>query len=187
MILELAWDLRGSLPADPGYQLYAAVCGELPAQVHGSDRWAMAVVGEDLRIRCDLELAGAFIEGLRCARLRVGEQMVHLPRAAQAETLQAAPELVAEGVTIKDSIRGTSDMSTDDFGRALARQLADAGVQAGWRIGGQRLGMVRGRLVAGYAVHLRGLDPAGSLRLQARGLGGRLRMGWGWLRPPSDR
>ncbi len=135
-----------------------------------------------------LRLAGSRLD-LGGARVALG-----LPRL---RPLSPAPRLISRLVVIKGFLEEAA------FLEAAKRQLRALGVQAdvelvhrrGSRSVEGRTGArpaspyvrrtvrIRNREVVGYALRVENLDPAGSLLLQARGIGGRRKLGCGIFLP----
>ena len=182
--VELRWDIRGKAPADHGYTLYSAVSHRLSTQVHDDDAWSLAPVDGDFRLRCPLHLAPVFAAILSGEHRVAGDTLV-LSAYPRLVPIEPSPTLHAAGVTIKAGGAGTSDLSEAAFEEALLSRLGALGVMPGrgisYVIGERRRAQIKAQAVFGYEVSFAGLPPAVSLRLQAEGLGGRRKMGWGWF------
>lgn len=191
--VELRWETRGAVPVDHGYTLYSAVSHRLRSEVHDTEGWALApLAGDELRMRCPLALAPVFAGALHRSDLRVAGSVLELDDYPVLVPLQPRASLACTGVTIKAGSLGTSVLTEAEFVAALQSRLEAMGlaaVRSGvsgrrgvvFEVGEAREGRIKGSTVRGYAVRFAGLPDAVSLRLQAEGLGGRRRMGWGWF------
>lgn len=191
--VELVWETQGRVAADHGYLLYSAVSHRLRSEVHDIEGWALAPLADDeLRLRCPLALAPVFAGALKGADLRVGGDILQVDTYPLLVPLEPRAELASTGVTIKAGSLGTSVLSEAEFTAALVSRLEAQGIAAVrsgvytrrgvvFEVGEPREGRVKGAVIRGYAVRFRGLPDAVSLRIQAEGLGGRRRMGWGWF------
>lgn len=191
--VELVWETQGQVPEDHGYLLYSAVSHRLRSEVHDMEGWALApLAGDELRLRCPLMLAPVFAAALKGADLRVGGSLLQVDTHPLLVPLEPRSELASTGVTIKAGSLGTSVLSEAEFTAALVSRLEAQGISAirsgvftrrgvVFEVGEPREGRIKGAVVRGYTVRFRGLPDAVSLRLQAEGLGGRRRMGWGWF------
>jgi CRISPR-associated protein Cas6 len=198
--LELAFPALGrDLPTDHSYALYSALTRVVPAfhdpesglrfsPVVGTPAPGKLLLGpySVLRVRVPdgavaavLPLAGKALD-LNGTPLRLGVPTVR--------PLLPAATLVARLVTVKHAI------TPEAFRPAVQAKLDAMGVsaelelpthRAGPRVGEPRRRVVRiaGDTVVGYAVLLRGLSAADSLRVQECGLGGRTRLGCGFFMP----
>ena len=204
--IELQFPVLGpALPAQHGYDLYAALCRVLP-RLHEPDcPWQVGpifgtpagggVIHLDarrsrltLRLPADdipqaLPLAGQALD-VAGQRVRLG-----VPRV---RALEPVPTLGAKLVALK--VHGTNDPTPEAFLAAVRRQLDGRGVRGeagiplvrqGPHAGRPRRSVLRlkGTRIVGYAVLVQGLTAAESLALQERGVGGRHRMGCGFFVP----
>jgi CRISPR-associated protein Cas6 len=195
LTVELQFPILGpTLPAQHGYDLYAALCKVAP-RLHEADcSWQVGPVfgvpaGSGLiqlvpqrsfvrlRLPSDdipqaLPLAGS--------RVRLG--------VPQVEALKPVPVLGAKLVVLKARCEPGIFLDT------VRRHLAERGVRAevgipltrqGPRAGQPRRSVLRlkGRRIVGYALLVQGLTADESLALQERGVGNRRRMGCGFFVP----
>ena len=130
-------------------------------------------------------------------RLELGEGFVRLGVPAVTPLVPAAT-LAARTVVVKHA-QPKGESAPPDLGRFLdvvRRKLEAAGIAGAvavpFRMTNKRDGRpepcrrvvrVKGKAIVGYAVTVTGLTAADSLRLQAEGLGGRLRLGCGFFLP----
>lgn len=205
--IDLAFVLQSAVVArDHGYSLYGALCRAVPP-LHDA-RWlgvhplSGRPVGDGklsiappsaLRLRLPIEqigavlpLAGRMLE-VAGARLVVGAPSVH--------ALVPAASLDARLVIVKLTDVPTRDHPTlgrrtldrpaieERVKQELARQLEALGIQARPELRGHGRMTVAGRAVVGFAVRVQGLCADASLALQAKGLGGKRKMGCGIFRP----
>jgi CRISPR-associated protein Cas6 len=200
--VELEFPVLGpSIPAQHGYDVYAALCRILP-RLHEPDcPWQVGPVFGlptgggtiqlvpqrsfvRLRLPSDdipraLPLAGKALDVAGC-RVRLG--------VPQVEALKPAPVLGAKLVVLK------ARSEPSEFLDTVRRHLAERGVRAeigiplvrqGPHAGRPRRSVLRlkGRRIVGYALVVQGLTAAESLALQERGVGNRRRMGCGFFVP----
>ena len=196
--VDVAFPLGGErVPDEHGYGLFGAMCRVL-SELHGAP-WlsvhpirgaplgdgmlGLAQPNRALRLRVHpaqlsrvLSLAGATlsVEGYR---VTVG--------AAEVFALRPAATLAARMVVIRD------DVERAEFEQCLHERLAAMGVRAtaeipgestlgaGPHADGRRVLRIRGQVIVGYPVILRGLSDEHSLRVQTLGIGGRQRFGCG--------
>lgn len=197
MLVELRWQVRGEIAADYGYSLFSAVCRRLDTRLH-DDRapWSMSPVQVEqgvprgdtlavergtLAIRCAVELVPDFAGLYAPTGLAIRETgALHLSPAPTVHVLRAAPVLAAERVAIKSA---TCERGRRHFGEAVERRLWDMRVRfSAVRVGAPFRMQVADNTCDGYAVEIEGLSERDSLYLQERGIGGRVRMGCGFLR-----
>lgn len=188
-MIEASFPLRGAtLPTDHGYALFGACSRALGPVLHGANWLAVAPVRGARQCR-DLALTPASALRLRLPPERLPEVLPLAGRelevdghrvrldAARVAPLAPARDLRARLVTVK----GFTE--PEPFAEALRRQLDALEVAAEVDVGARRVTRVAGDVVVGFAVELRGLDDAASLRVQAAGLGGRRRFGCGFFLP----
>lgn len=199
-VVDLAFSLLGTgsahLPRDHGHALYGALCRELPA-LHGAEWLGVHPIGglpldrDTLRLDRGSQLrlrlpAARIADVLRLAgkRLEVAGSAIRIG-APTVYALAPANELDARLVLVKLTRSGApyADVFADRYRIELARQLSALGIDRPLELCGLRRITVGGRRLAGYAVRVRDLEPAESLRLQEAGLGGKRRMGCGIFRP----
>ncbi|WP_426755887.1 type I-MYXAN CRISPR-associated protein Cas6/Cmx6 [Myxococcus sp. Y35] len=186
---DLLYPVRGgAVPLDHGYALFSALCARVPA-LHGrADLGVFTLRGEraegaalhlgrgTLRLRCSPELVPLLLP-LTSAPLNVaGREVVLGPPVLRA--LEPSPSLHARLVTFKHALDAAS------FLRGVSRALGALACDARPLLGRRRVVRIQGRRVVGYALELHGLTGEDSLRVQARGLGGRRHMGCGLFLPP---
>lgn len=209
-VVDLSFPIRGgTIPADHGYPLYAAISRVLP-EVHGDEAVGIHPVhgqligGRQLALTDDSRLVirapASRIAGLiRCSgqRLSIGGALIAVG-VPTVRPLQAAPIMLSRLVVIRGF------MDADAFLDAVRRQMVklEVGGTAGLvphRVDGalenkrgSRAAVVRRTLriqdkeVVGFAVRVDELSPADSLRLQVVGLGGRRRFGCGVFVPIGE-
>lgn len=199
----------GTISADHGYPLYAAISRIIP-EIHGDVAAGIhpirgqLVGGRRLALTRQSQLifrvpATNIAEFIRLAGKRLtvdGEQVaVGVPTV---KPLRPAPHLISRLVVIRGF------MDTETFLDAARRQMDEAGVSGTpavvphrWpgalegRRGStaavvRRTLRIRGKEVVGFAVRVDELASSDSLRLQAVGLGGRRRFGCGIFVPTVD-
>lgn len=197
----------GSIPADHGYILFAAVRQVLP-WIHGDRRVGIhplrgRLAGQrtlllDERVRLVirvpvdlipalLPLAGQVLD-VAGSRVAVGTPDVRalVPRADLFSRLVVIRGYVEPGSFLEAARQqlGTIGVSGDLY---LARRQARHSLE-GRRTSGsgewlRRTLRVGDREIVGYAVEIRGLSSEDSIRLQSAGLGGRRRFGCGIFVP----
>jgi CRISPR-associated protein Cas6 len=205
-VVDLSFPLSGtSIRRDHGYPLYAAITTCVPA-LHES-RWlgvhpiggrvaddAILLDGHaELRLRLPAEhipavlpLAGARLD-VAGAQLRLGAPIVCAlaPKAALDARLVLLK--LTKPPTRTNAALGRDVLDNDGFAERyraeLGRQLAAMEVDAQLELCGRRSITIQGRRALGYSVRLTGLSADASLRVQARGLGGRRTLGCGIFRP----
>lgn len=197
--VELRWQVRGEIAADYGYSLFAAVCRRLDARLHEDAAWCMSPVLVEaggvrgdrltvergtLAIRCNLGLVPDFAGLYAPTGLAIRETgALQLSPAPTVHVLQPARVLHAERVTIKGLAQGSSELARREFADKVRRRLdRDRVDYSGVRIGAPFSMLVVDQWAAGFAVEIEGLSDRDSLHLQQEGLGGRQRMGCGFLR-----
>lgn len=201
MKLDISFRLAsvGTIPADHGYLLYAALSRKLP-YLHESLEIAIhpirgRLVGERKMALCDFSrvVLRADVEEIRHlmplsgARIEVAGTSLCLG-VPELQQLAPAAELRSRIVVIKlpnDVLAPMTDGKRDPvpqaaFEHAVRKQLADREVVPSEVLLGDRRTMgIKGQQIVGYEVLLTGLRPEASIRLQEQGLGGRRRMGAG--------
>ncbi len=178
----------GPVPLDHGYVLFSALCARVPA-LHGcADLGVFTLRGEraaggllhlgrgTLRLRCSAELVPLLLP-LTSAPLNVAGREVVLGSPV-LRALEPAVSLRARLVTFKHALDAAS------FLRGVARSMQELSCEARPVLGRRRVVCIQGRQVVGHALELHGLSGEDSLRVQARGLGGRRHMGCGLFLPP---
>jgi CRISPR-associated endonuclease/helicase Cas3 len=95
--------------------------------------------------------------------------------------LQESACLTSRLVTIK----GFTE--PEAFQAAVARKLADAGVEASITVTRRRVVRIRDDKIVGFGVQLMGLSPRGSVEVQRTGIGGRQKFGCGSFLPMRPR
>jgi CRISPR-associated protein Cas6 len=206
--VELHFPVVGeTLPAQHGYDLYAALSRVLPS-IHEKDcPWLVGPVAglmvgagvmrletkSRLRLRLPsddipqaLPLAGKLIDVIG-HRVRLG--------VPQVRALDPTAALGARLVLVK--IKGITNPTAGDFVAAVNRKLSERGIRgeagiplmrAGPHAGQPCRGVLRlkGKRIIGYAMRLVGLSSEESLSLQEHGIGGRRKMGCGFFVPVRE-
>jgi CRISPR-associated protein Cas6 len=184
------------LPADHGYALYSAITRQLPA-LHGATwlglellsgvPWREGIIvlptrGAQLRLRVPADRYGTLLP-LAGKRLDIAGHTLRLG-IPTARPLQPAPSLYARCVTIKKFTE------PEPFLDAARRQFDALGLNAALELPlddrgrfRRRVIQIHGRTVVGFSLAVHGLNDEDSIRLQARGLGGRRSMGCGHFNP----
>jgi CRISPR-associated protein Cas6 len=191
--------VEGDLPADSRHATYGALGRVTGADLHDSDWMAIfpliatrrAGRPGELRLRVIAEAAsslrclGGGILEIYTARVRLGEPAI-LP-------ILPARSLASEFVTIHWRARpDSSPLDLEDhvdegaFAAAVMAQLRALQVRARIEVGPARGFSIDHDIVVGRALVLHDLDPAGSIRVQEAGLGGRARFGCGLFLPRHD-
>ena len=187
-VVDVLFELSGTLvPADCAAALALAVTAELP--------WFGAESRAGIHpLRGAPSTHGTLVLARR-ARL-----MVRVPAARASATLALSGrglDLGGEPVTVgAGHLRALAPSATlfaqrvasdsrDEraFHDDVVRWLAELGVRCEFISGRARSVGAGGREVAGYSLALHGLGPADSLRVQAEGLGGERRLGFGIFVP----
>ena len=187
-VVDVLFGLSGTLvPADCAAALDVAVTAALP--------WFEAEPRAGIHpLRAAPSTHGTLVLARR-ARL-----MVRVPAARAAATLALAGhglDLGGEPVTVGAGYLRALAPSATLFAQRVAsgsrderafhdqvvRWLAELGVRCEFISGRARSVGAEGREVVGYSLALHGLDPADSLRVQAEGLGGERRLGFGIFVP----
>jgi len=187
-VVDVLFDLSGTLvPADCAAALALAVTGVLP--------WFEAEPRAGIHpLRAAPSTHGTLVLARR-ARL-----MVRVPEARAPATLALAGrglDLGGEPVTVgAGHLRALAPTATlfaqrvacdsrDEraFHDQVVRWLGELGVRCEFISGRARSVGAEGREVAGFSLALHGLDTADSLRVQAEGLGGERRLGFGIFVP----
>lgn len=173
--VEVAWPIRSRrCPPNQGYALFGALC-RVGIVFHGQADTIVLPPGRFLCIRCPEDRAWR-LAGSGLDRLDVAGRSVALGPPVVRPMVPSA-SLEAWCVTIKHA---TCDGS---MRAACLAQLGRMGVACRVRVGPRRVIRIAGATIVGYGVRLDGLSPGESLRVQARGLGGRTRMGCGGFVP----
>ncbi len=206
-VVDLAFALHvATIPADHGYQLYAAISRHLPT-IHGDEAVGIHPIRGQLVGQRRLALTRASRLVLRLPATRIPEAIRLAGRSLDLDgahllvgvpstrPLLAGPSLVSRLVVI----RGFTE--DEAFLDAARRQLAERRIAGSAAlIPRHRSGPVEGRTgsrsavvrrtlrirdrdVVGFAVRVDGLRAEDSLHLQAGGLGGRRRFGCGIFLP----
>jgi CRISPR-associated protein Cas6 len=191
--VDLTFRVRGTrLPVDHGYALYAAISRLVPA-LHETREIGVHPVrgrygGDGLlnlspSSRLILRLPNEHVRPFLKLAGRVLDLDGHLFRIGVAEmrALRPAKTLFSRLVTIKGF------MEAEAFLDAAQRQLQAMNVTAYLRHGERRTLRVKDKQVVGFEVTATGVDAAGSLSLQERGIGGRRHMGCGVFVPVRER
>lgn len=207
--LEVRFPVKGArvLPMTHAYPLYGALCAVVP-ELH--DNGAVQVrrltdVGCDRNL---LKKGWIEITDHTQLRLRLPADMLNAITALSEETISVMGALVTLGVPKVSSLRPchrlTSEVVVISHGKAamadareipaealfaytLGRQIEAANVSARLSgIGPRRHVHVKNMRQYGFPVRLSGLGEAGSLAIQAGGLGGRGHYGAGWFDPAEE-
>lgn len=212
-IVDLVFTLRGDTIAhDHGYQLYSALCHEVPS-LHKSevplavlpirgfsvgDRKVALTPSSRLILRLPSDDVWRFV-GLAGKTLQIGSQKIQIGVPSVAG-LSAAPRLYSRLVTVKGHTDPASLLQyvIQELKRlgvcgtpSLPQRTRDRSVEgrSNLRQDGnlfiRRTFRVRERQIVGYAVQIDGLESNASVLLQEVGLGGRRRMGAGIFLPTS--
>lgn len=204
IMIDLAFNLAAScdIPADHGYQLYAAVSRLLPA-VHEPNRIGIHPIRgrliADRRMQiCEFSRLTIRVAPERIADLLplAGKQLNIAGRAIrvgvpQVYALAAATALRSRLVTIKVSGERNETRPPDEaaFLAAARRQLDALKVspEARLTLGKRRTLRIREKEVVGYEVLASDLTAHESIAIQESGLGGRRHMGCGVFVPFNPR
>ena len=114
----------------------------------------------------------AALEG---ATLALGAHTLAVGRGT-GRALRPCATLHAQRVT-------SATLDARDFQDEVAAALSALGVASPFISGQARSGQAGDRAIAGFALSVHQLDAEGSLRLQAHGVGGDRRLGWGIFVP----
>jgi CRISPR-associated protein Cas6 len=204
VMIDLSFILTGiaDIPADHGYQVYAAVSRLLPSmhepngvgihpirgrllgdrrmQICDFSRLTIRLIPE--RIPDLLPLAGK--------RLNIAGQQICVG-VPEVRGLEPAAALRSRLVTIKVSGDRTETRPPDETGFIVSarRQLDVLAISGDARVsvGKRRTLRIKDKEVVGYEVMVSGLSTDESLELQSRGIGGRRHMGCGIFMPAKSK
>lgn len=188
-IVELRFPVHGEcLPVDHGWPLYGAV-SHLNADIHNM---------EAIRVG---PLEGCVYQGKKTLRVtresflpvRTPSDFTRHVYSLAGQSLQVRQHTVSLGVPRVRMLTPSSALHARiviisnrpewfPFEQELRRQLDALGVSADIQPGRRRVMRIKGFTNIGFAVGLHNLSDEDSLRLQARGIGGRRAMGAGFLR-----
>lgn len=143
-------------------------------------------MGNDLPGTMDAEAHARLV--LRVPEARATQALALAGRRLdlQGETVTVGaghPKALAPCATLFAQRVATGARDERDFHEAVVRRLAELGVRCELISGRARSVRGEGREVVGYALALHGLAPADSLRVQAEGIGGERRLGFGIFVP----
>lgn len=193
--VDVAFPLKGkSLPLDHGYALFGAVSRVVP-QLHEEETWGLFPVHGRRTGPGELVLLSSSLLTIRMPASRIvdvlplagktldvagHEVIVGLLRVFP---LRPAPGLRSRFVTIKKFHEEKAP-----FEAAVQRQLAllEVGRSARVAVGERRVARVANHTIVGFSVELGGLSEADSVRIQAKGIGGRRHMGAGLFLPAGN-
>lgn len=186
--VDVSFELSGRhVPADPAAALALAVTAALP--------WFASEPCAGIHpLRAAPSTHGTLVLARRARLvLRVPEARATqaLALAGRRLDLQGEPVTVGAGhpkalapcATLFAQRVATGARDERDFHEAVVRRLAELGVRCELISGRARSVRGEGREVVGYALALHGLAPADSLRVQAEGIGGERRLGFGIFVP----
>jgi len=179
-----------TLPSDHGYAMYGAISRILP-KLHEMDGWALHTLrgkplgpgvislssSPRLGLRLPAEAIGAVLP-LAGRKLEIRGHHISLG-SPTVVTLLAHSALSARIVTIK------SFMDAGPFGEAVTRHLAEIDQRCAEGtvvVGARKVVTIDHKKVVGFSVRISGLSEEASLLVQAKGIGGRRRMGCGVFR-----
>lgn len=205
-VLEIRFPVEGArvLPLTYAYPLYGALCAVVPL-LHDNDAVQVRRLTE-IKRDAHLEKKGWIELGRDTElRLRAPADMIPSIAALSQETIGVMGALIVLGVPKVSSLRPRhrliSEIVVISHGKAamadgrgmsaealfaytLGRQIETAGVSARLSgIGPRRHVHVKQMRQYGFPVRLSGLSEAGSLAIQAGGIGGRGHYGAGWFDP----
>jgi CRISPR-associated protein Cas6 len=193
------------LPTDHAYPMYGALSGLVPGFHQPGGPRFLPLSGESggpgrlrltprsrLRVRADADHIRAVLP-LAGRRLDVAGSGVRLG-APEVHPLVPAPALAARVATVKLAAGGPPE--ADGCVASWRKSLEALGIAGrvgipthrGGRWEGRpvrRVVRVKGKAIVGYAAVVTGLSAADSVRLQEVGLGGRTRLGCGFLLPAT--
>lgn len=176
-----------TLPSDHGYAFYGALCQALP-ELHEAEWWGLHTVRGTRSMAGVITLSKMPRVGLRMPAERIASV---LPLAGQRVDVAGhriglgAPTVEALVPQIALSARITTIkpfLKPEPFKLAAEKQLAELEVAGKVSLGARKVVRIGGRQVVGFSVRVSELAPDASLRLQAKGIGGRRRMGCGVFR-----
>lgn len=201
-IVDLAFPMTpGRVPVDHGYALYAGLVAAVP-ELHEAawlaihplsgrkvgDSTLVLTGGSHVTLRVPLQQIPTAIS-LVNKTLRVGDQVFELGQPV-LRALAPSPSLFAWQVAIRLTEpprleNGALDMEA--FRRAAEaeakRQLQALGIQGELKTLAKRTLSVKDQRLIAFSVEVNGLSDPDSITLQAKGLGGKRRMGCGVFRP----
>jgi CRISPR-associated endonuclease/helicase Cas3 len=191
MMIDLWFPVTGqTLPSDHGYPMYGALCRVVP-ELHEAGDWGLHTLrgrpmgpgiiglppGSRLGLRLDTDRIPLALR-LAGRRLDVRLHTVTLGPPTITPT-EPSPALSARIVTIK------SFMEPEPFAEAVRRQLVEIDASlatAKVTLGARKIITIDGRRVVGFSVRISNLSNDASMLIQARGIGGRRKMGCGVFR-----
>lgn len=179
------------LPADHNYRLYSAMIKQLPVLKNidwqlititgsaNSDNWIKLGRQSRLGIRCSLQDLHHFT-ALDNQIIRIGQNLLELGESC-GEAIFSTDSLQCRILTIKTGC--TERMNKFEFGIALGKQLQLLGINSVPQLGHPKAFKIKNHRVTGYSVRFENLTSEDSMLLQAKGLGGRRKMGCGIFVP----
>lgn len=203
-MVDLSFPLVGAadIPADHGYQLYAALSRLIPSMHEpnfiGVHPIRGRLIGERRLQICDFSRLTVRVapEGIAELLPLAGQRINIAGRSMRLDVprvyaLVAATTLRSRLVTIKVSgdRRETCPPDATEFLSAARRQLDDLGASphAQLTLGKRRTLRIRDKEVVGYELLASAFTAQESIALQERGLGGRRHMGCGVFVPFNPR
>lgn len=173
---------RAIMPQDNGYQILAALSRRLP-HLHGNRLVQVAPVRgtrqRDHRIRLDRSSIlhirvpdASLLDGLEGSWLALNGEVVGVGERHEVEIKPST--YLASRLVVFDGVFGR-----EAFEDRLTKYLGEGTV----KVGRSRAIKVKGISFKGFSVHLNGLSPETSLRIQREGLGKFTSMGCGVFYP----
>lgn len=201
--IELRFPVRGSRVwyADQNHRLFGAVAQQQP-KLHELEGLAINTISGIPDKRGKIELTEHSRLSLRCpsesllsvltlagAKITIDGQSLQLGNP-EVQMLRPVSDLKARLVTIKHPSGRFENVTPEWFLAACDRQLqalgikADVGIPANEDEEPARKTMrIKGKTLVGYSVIVANLLPEHSILLQAKGIGGKRRMGCGYFVP----
>jgi CRISPR-associated protein Cas6 len=187
--VDLCFSIRGEIvPVDHGFDLYSCISKLLPSFHEAQDVGLKMIrgryVGDGLlslqpnswlvfRLRSSglspyINLAGNSLN-LRGHLIQIG--------VPKTKALNPAPALYSHLVTTRNG------QDQERFLTEVDRQLSQMGVNAEIHLGDRKTFTIHDKKIVGYSIQILGLSDEDSIKVQEQGLGGRKKMGCGFIEP----
>jgi CRISPR-associated protein Cas6 len=187
--VDLCFSIRGeTVPVDHGFDLYSCISKLLPSFHEAQDVGLKMIrgryVGDGLlslqpnswlvfRLRSSglspyINLAGNSLN-LRGHLIQIG--------VPKTKALNPAPALYSHLVTTRNG------QDQERFLTEVDRQLSQMGVNAEIHLGDRKTFTIHDKKIVGYSIQILGLSDEDSIKVQEQGLGGRKKMGCGFIEP----
>jgi len=204
-LVDISFKVRGiGIPREHEYPMFSAISDRLGSEVtHGdsplqfsricslvpSNDIMMLTKNSRLWVRTPICMLGACLR-LSGKFLKIGRSRVHLtPDYSSIRGIVPSDILFSHRVIIKHrNLSDASQINPQMHEDAVQRQLDGLDVQGAISVQNRRTTVrIKGRVIVGYPVLLRGLSDQGSMIVQSRGIGGHRHIGCGIFFRPSER